>query len=608
MSTVWRTLLLGATLGVATTMAIPGTSPSAISAGSAAFRATGCAGPDPHARYRCHALVEVRPATRSVRAFTGPSGFTPAELESAYALTAAATGSGTGQRVYVIVAYNDAGVESDLGIYRSQFGLPACTKSNGCLQVLNQLGETSPLPSAPPQDDDWATETSLQVDMVSAICPNCGITVIEADDDVGDGLDVALKEATTLGGSVVTVPWAGGDTGSDAAEDSQYLVSTGVVYAVASGDEGAATGAGWPALSPDVVSVGGTSLKTASSSRGWTETAWSGTGSGCSTHETKPSWQGVVSSADCAGRAENDVAAVADPNTGVAVYAEGGWEEIGGTSVAAPVIAATFALAGTPGSSEVPAALLYEHQSDLNDVTSGTNGSCSAPIICQAEAGWDGPTGNGTPNGTAAFAAPRNDASALSAGSKQMIRYGSTVKLATKLTDPSTHSAIGGATVDLLKRSAGARTFTSAATANTSSSGSASVKVSPSVNATFKWRYAGSTGHQAVTSKGEVVDVGFATTLSVKASKNGKALALYGTAKPGKRGLVVSLERKAGKAWQKVGHAKLGEQRLPNGNKTLGYVFDYPVGRKGSATFRAVAHAATSNVAGTSKAVTVVLT
>jgi hypothetical protein len=183
------------------------------------------------------------------------------------------------------------------------------------------------------------------------------------------------------------------------------------VYTASTGDGAYSAGVIYPATSVDTVAVGGTALKTASNSRGWTETVWKtnsteGTGSGCSSDETRPSWQaGPVGSA-CARRADSDVSAVADPATGVAVYQTyggSGWTVYGGTSAAAPIIASTYALAGTPSSTDKPPSFPYAHTGNLNDVTSGNNGSCSPTLLCTAAAGWDGPTGLGTPNGIAAF-------------------------------------------------------------------------------------------------------------------------------------------------------------------------------------------------------------
>lgn len=334
-----------------------------------------------------------------------PSGFGPSSLQSAYALPSSTAGSG--KRVYIVDAYNDPNAESDLAAYRTQYGLPACTTANGCFQKLNQNGATSPMPAG---NTGWAGEISLDLDMVSAICPNCAITLIEAN-DASDNLFIAVKEATTLGAKYVSMSWGGGEGGTEASYDSTYFKSTGVVYTASTGDGAYSAGVIYPATSPDVVAVGGTALRTASNARGWTETVWNtnsteGTGSGCSSSEAKPAYQSVVSTATCARRANSDVSAVADPATGVAVYQTyggSGWAVYGGTSAAAPIIASVYALAGTPAASDQPPAIPYSHTANLNDVTSGNNGTCSPSLLCTAATGWDGPTGLGTPNGVAAF-------------------------------------------------------------------------------------------------------------------------------------------------------------------------------------------------------------
>jgi hypothetical protein len=328
-----------------------------------------------------------------------PSGYGPSSLQSAYKLPA---GAGSGRRVYIVDAYDDPNAASDLNAYRSQFGLPACTTANGCFQKLNQNGATSPLPAG---DTGWAGEISLDLDMVSAACPNCAITLIEAN-DASDNLFAAVKKATDLGAKFVSMSWGGPEGGTEPSYDSTYFKSSGVVYTASTGDSGYSAGVIYPATSVDVVAVGGTSLNTASNARGFTETVWSGAGSGCSSDETKPSWQSGISA--CTRRATADVSAVADPNTGVAVYQTyggSGWAVYGGTSASAPLIASVYALAGTPGAAEKPPSDPYAHTGNLFDVTSGSNGSCSPATLCKGGAGWDGPTGLGTPNGTAAFTA-----------------------------------------------------------------------------------------------------------------------------------------------------------------------------------------------------------
>jgi Putative Ig domain len=325
-----------------------------------------------------------------------PSGYSPASLDSAYKLSAAA---GSGQTVAIVDAMNDPNAASDLATYRSQWGLPACTAASGCFRQVNENGATSPLPA---NDTGWAGEESLDVDMVSAVCPLCKIILVEANSADNADLYAAENEAVALGAKFVSNSWGGSEYSGQTTDDATFN-HPGVAITVAAGDDG--TGAEYPATSQYVTAVGGTTLTTASNSRGWAESAWSDAGSGCSVYDPKPSWQTVTTS--CARRAEADVSAVADPNTGVAVYqtyGESGWVVYGGTSVASPIIASVYALAGTPGSTDHPASYPYAHPTGLFDVTSGSNGSCGAPL-CTAGTGWDGPTGLGTPDGTAAFTA-----------------------------------------------------------------------------------------------------------------------------------------------------------------------------------------------------------
>jgi subtilase family serine protease len=208
-----------------------------------------------------------------------------------------------------------------------------------------------------------------------------------------------VDQAARMGATVISNSYGGSEYSSEVSDQSHYN-HAGIAVTVSSGDAG--YGVEFPAASQYVIAVGGTSLKQASNSRGWTETVWSGAGSGCSAYITKPSWQ---TDGGCARRTVADVAAIADPNTGVAVYdsysyrGSAGWMVFGGTSVAAPVIAGVYALSGGTNNA---AQSLYG-ASALFDVTSGSNGSCGGSYLCTGAVGFDGPTGNGTPNGTAAF-------------------------------------------------------------------------------------------------------------------------------------------------------------------------------------------------------------
>jgi subtilase family serine protease len=358
---------------------------------------------------RCLALVRTdaaaaAPTAKMASAAKGgvnpnvaPSGLGPADIQSAYKLTGPATGVKT---VAIVDAYDDPTAEQDLGVYRSQFGLNACTTANGCFKKVNQSGGSS----LPRVDGGWAQEISLDLDMVSATCPNCKILLVEATTPSFSNLGKAVDQAARMGAAAISNSYGGSDA-SDSTYGAPYN-KPGIAVTVSSGDSG--YGAEYPASSKFVTAVGGTSLKKASNARGWTETAWSGAGSGCSNYNAA---LGAAADAGtgCSRRAVADVSAVADPSTGVAVYdstayqGRSGWLVFGGTSASSPIIASVYALAGRTGGNNYLNTLPYAHPSSLNDVTSGKNGTCPTSQWCNARVGWDGPTGLGTPNGTGAF-------------------------------------------------------------------------------------------------------------------------------------------------------------------------------------------------------------
>ncbi len=290
---------------------------------------------------------------------SAPGGYGPSDLLSAYQLPDAASGAGTGMLVAIVDAFDLPTAESDLATYRSQFGLSPCTTANGCFSKVDENGGTS----YPAADANWGGEIALDIEMVSAICPNCHILLVEASSALGTDLFTAVDTAVSLGAEVVSNSYGGSEFPGESSYDS-YFQHPGVAITVSSGDDG--YGVQYPAASRYVTSVGGTSLARAANGRGWSETAWgstsdgtgSGPGSGCSQYETKPSWQHDSS---CAKRTVADVSAVADPSTGVAVYStpSGGWVRFGGTSVAAPIIGGVYALAGTPAAGSYPASLPY---------------------------------------------------------------------------------------------------------------------------------------------------------------------------------------------------------------------------------------------------------
>ncbi|WP_443065386.1 putative Ig domain-containing protein [Streptomyces sp. NBC_00536] len=388
----------------------------------------------------CHALARTDVKQQpSLAPNIVPSGYGPTDLQGAYALPASA---GAGATVAIIDAYDDPNAEADLATYRSQYGLPACTTANGCFRKADQNGGTS----YPTADSGWAGEISLDLDMVSAVCPQCHILLVEANQPSMADLGTAVNRAVTMGAKYVSNSYGGGEDSTDAASDASYFNHPGVAITVSSGDSG--YGVEYPAASQYVTSVGGTSLTRAGgTTRGWSESVWgsssggNGAGSGCSAYTTKPSWQ---SDSGCAKRTVSDVSAVADPATGLAVYDSyqaSGWNVYGGTSASAPIIASVYALAGTPGAGSYPSSYPYSHASSLNDVTSGANGSCSGSYLCTAKSGYDGPTGLGTPNGVAAFTGGStggNTVSVTNPGSRT-----STVNTAASLQIQATDSASG---------------------------------------------------------------------------------------------------------------------------------------------------------------------
>jgi hypothetical protein len=333
-----------------------------------------------------------------VTAGTAPAGYGPVDVQSAYRIPTA--GAGVGETVAVVDAYDLPTAESDLATYRAQYGLSPCTTANGCFRKINQTGGGL-LPAPNPA---WGEEIALDLDMVSASCPNCSILVVEANSSGMDDLGQSVNTAVSLGARYVSNSYGNSETYADPTYDAEYFNHPGVVLTAAAGDSG--YGVDYPAASRDVTAVGGTTLNRASNARGWSETAWSGTGSGCSAADAKPAWQ---SDHACGNRTVVDVAADADPQTGVAVYDStadngySGWMVFGGTSASTVILAGVYAAAGRPATNSYPSSYPYSHPAALFDVTSGSNGTCNPSYLCTGTTGYDGPTGLGTPNGTAAF-------------------------------------------------------------------------------------------------------------------------------------------------------------------------------------------------------------
>ena len=362
---------------------------------------------------RCFGDALAHGAGLGPQIMAGPTGYGPTQIQSAYKLAGLSSG---GRTVAIVDAFDDPRAESDLATYRSTYGLAPCTTANGCFKKVNESGASSPLPSG---DYGWAEEESLDLDAVSSACPDCHIVLVEASSANTPDLTAAEDAAAKTAGVVaISNSWGGSEDSTILSNDSHFN-HPGIAITASSGDSG--YGVSWPASSQYVTAVGGTSLSTASNARGWNETAWSGAGSGCSAFEPKPSWQ---TDTGCAKRTVADVSADADPNTGLGVYdtynscgssslcdylielgaVQGldGWAQVGGTSLSSPLTASVYALAGNTASVTY-GSYPYSHTTSLFDVTSGSNGSCSPAYLCTAGAGYDGPTGLGTPNGIGAF-------------------------------------------------------------------------------------------------------------------------------------------------------------------------------------------------------------
>lgn len=461
-------------------------------------------------------LVQVVPAATSSATI---AGLTPAAIASAYGLS----GGGGGGTIAIVDAYDNPNLESDLAVYRSTWGLPACTTANGCFRKVGQTGSATDLPRA---DASWGEETSLDVDAASAACPACRLLVVEARNDSMSSLGTAVNTAVSLGATAVSNSYGGPENGAASAYSSAYFTHPGVPVVASTGDDGYGPVATIPAALPNVIAVGGTTLTRTSAApavrsaaaarvvlgstaistrvdrdiaavnalkkalkkatatlqhrrashctskacrralssatttvhrltkslaaarktlaadrrkertptpvpvqppapvpapvtgsappvppvstpaRGWAETVWAGAGSGCSTQVARPVWQ---SGAVCSGRSIADVAAVADPATGLAMYdtygtsqiTRTGWLVAGGTSLAAPLITGMLVRSGAAATYS-DASPFYAHAGRFADVTAGSDGTCGT-ALCNGAVGYDGPTGVGTPLSLASF-------------------------------------------------------------------------------------------------------------------------------------------------------------------------------------------------------------
>ncbi|HEX4010091.1 MAG TPA: hypothetical protein VHX62_08790 [Solirubrobacteraceae bacterium] len=365
------------------------------------------------------------PAAASAAAAGPPQAGTPAYLQQAYDLTYLSQTAGGSDTVAIVDADDDPYAESDLATYRATYGLPACTTANGCFAKVNEHGAAAPLPTA---DSGWETEISLDLDAVSALCPNCHILLVEANSTGLSDMDAAVVTAAGAGARQISASWS---TASSSPISGTYTFP-GVAVVAATGDSGY-DGPGsdaYPAALPGVTAAGGTTLSPSTSSapspRGFTESAWSlgggwGGGSGCDVAEAKPAYQ---SDAGCTGRSYSDVSADANPTTGLVIYdsGSGGWMLAGGTSLATPLIAAFDAVTGIGSTPQ----WAYADSALLNDPTAGSNGACAAAIayICNARVGYDGPTGVGSISGDVVPGAPGIGGASIGSGTSNTYAQG----------------------------------------------------------------------------------------------------------------------------------------------------------------------------------------
>jgi subtilase family serine protease len=375
---------------------------AAASANGAVHSKRVCAvAPARYAACDAHVVTDANLNPLAATTWVAGQGYSPDQLRAAYGL-----GSGSAPLVAIVDAYAHPTAAADLAVYRNRFGLPVAnlTQSN---QSGGSISTVSP-------DPGWGQEEMLDLEMVSAICPACPILYVGANSASFNDLGIAVDQAVSQGAKVISNSYGGAESLFTTAYASHYN-HAGVAITVSSGDSG--YGAQVPAAFNTVTAVGGTTLTLNADGSRANETVWSGAGSGCSAYIAKPTWQHDTG---CSRRTIADVAAVADPATGVAVYdsygSTGGanWYIFGGTSVAAPIIGAVYALSGNTAG--IPAVLAYKNLptyspplGSLFDVTSGSNGRCvnkrntAGAYLCTGGPGYDGPTGNGTPNGTGAF-------------------------------------------------------------------------------------------------------------------------------------------------------------------------------------------------------------
>jgi len=494
------------------------------------------------------------------QAVSKSGNYSPADLTSLYQIPSGLTAHAT---VGIIDVGSDPNTAQQLDYYRSYFGLPACTKANGCFREVSQSG-SSRLPAT---NSAWVNEIALDVQAVSAICASCHILLVDAASASSTDLGAAALTAVRLGASYVSMSYGSPDSGQNGALNLTYYNNPNVTYVAASGDSGYAGGTIFPSSATNVVAVGGTSVRLVKGV--WQQTAWSGGGSGCASTGVLGVVGGLVqsllSATSCpGGRAVTDVSALADVNTGIMFYRGGQWWSGGGTSLATPIIAGLYALAGN----HTDPLAIYQNvsrtPSSFVDITSGANGGCGTKL-CDAGPGWDGPTGVGTPAGLAGLVANGSSSVPLAAPNTagRLSRSGGyPAELHYQLVDALTGAPVSGAKVSVQANTgAGYRSIGSGVT---DANGALAYAVLPHVPTAYRVAFGGNVTAGASTS-GFVRVSAFTARLAAKAARKRVKVTATAPWHGVAAGVPVTLQRRVHGHWTSVTHAvtnSAGKARL----------------------------------------------
>lgn len=482
------------------------------------------------------------------------NSYTPADLASLYRIPSTLRPTDT---IGIVDVGSDPNTEAQMAYFRAFFGLPSCSTTNGCFREVAQDGSRN----LPGTNSGWVVETALDVQAVSAVCPTCHILLVDAATAGVTDMARAALTATALGATYVSLSYGSGESSASTSLYNGYYNVPGVTYVAASGDSGSATGPLFPASAPSVLAAGGTSVRLVSGV--WQQTAWSGSGSGCSSLIAIPLLQSLSSlTSVCSGkRAVSDLSALADPGTGMLFYRAGSWWNAGGTSLAAPILTALFALAGnhsTPLSVYSNAAAKPD---DFIDVTSGSTGSCAKPLLCNAGPGWDGPTGLGTPAGLAGLTADGVSPTSYQAATTGTLSGDGhyPLRLAYRLTEDGTGTPVPGAAVLLQRARSGGYTTIDAGV--TDWNGNAVFHDDPSGPTTYRVVFSTDGKHQGSTSNLLIVKR-FEPKVHITRMRGAFRVALRSPWGTPVRGTSVRLQARHGSHWRSVRSAHTDRRGL----------------------------------------------